>query len=584
MCRGDGRPQPGSTPSRTRGLTPFVGRDGELAELLEHWDDRRRRRRPRRADERRAGDRQVAPRARAVPERLRLGGATLRLRCSPYNASSTLFPFVEHSSDRRRQRARGGAPARPARGVPVPLGMDIDTTPPLIAELLAIPTGSRYPVVPGLARAAQAAHARDPVRLAEAQAVGQPSLVVDRGRPVGRSDHARVPRPLLRLRAGAAADAAAHAPRGLRASLAASAHVRHMALEPSGTRRHARDGQRADRRARAAGGARGADRRADRRRAAVRRGDHARGARVGMDRGGVERAGDVGLAAGTARALDPPRVAARAARRPRRGAASRRCSRCGPRGLRSSCCARSPSSTTASSSPASTASSSRDLVRRRHSPAGTIFVLKHWLVQDVAYESLLRSSRRRYHGRSPRAPRRAARGRRDPAGVRRPSPDCAAQDGDAIVYLRRAGELAHHRSANDRGDPAPGPRARASLAQPTRQIGRLELTLLIALGAPLTAAKGYSVLEVEQTYAGRRAVPRRRRRRLGRVLPRALRHLARAPAARRLRSARDFAARLLRLAEWAGTGRRLGGRPPRAGQHAFYIGDDPATAREHSSS
>ena len=24
------------------------------------------------------------------------GGATLRLRCSPYNASSTLFPFVEH--------------------------------------------------------------------------------------------------------------------------------------------------------------------------------------------------------------------------------------------------------------------------------------------------------------------------------------------------------------------------------------------------------------------------------------------------------------------------------------------------------
>ena len=41
----------------------------------------------------------------------------------------------------------------------------------------------------------------------------------------------------------------------------------------------------------------------------------------------------------------------------------------------------------------------RDLVRRRHSPAGTNYVLKHWLVQDVAYESLLRSSRRRYHGR-----------------------------------------------------------------------------------------------------------------------------------------------------------------------------------------
>ena len=32
-----------------------------------------------------------------------------------------------------------------------------------------------------------------------------------------------------------------------------------------------------------------------------------------------------------------------------------------------------------------------DLVRRRHAPSGTVYVFKHWLVQDVAYESLLRS-------------------------------------------------------------------------------------------------------------------------------------------------------------------------------------------------
>ena len=76
-------------------------------------------------------------------------------------------------------------------------------------------------------------------------------------------------------------------------------------------------------------------------------------------------------------------------------------------------------------------------------------MLKHWLVQDVAYESLLRSSRRRYHGRV------AAALPRELPEVVETQPEFvahhlleAAQDGDAIAYLRRAGELAHQRSAS----------------------------------------------------------------------------------------------------------------------------------------
>ena len=55
-----------------------------------------------------------------------------------------------------------------------------------------------------------------------------------------------------------------------------------------------------------------------------------------------------------------------------------------------------------------------DLVRRNDSPTGSTYGLKHWLVQDVAYESLLRSRRRSYHRRIATAIlTRPARRRRD---------------------------------------------------------------------------------------------------------------------------------------------------------------------------
>ena len=59
--------------SAGRGLTPLIGRDTELEELLAAWRAVRRRLRPRRARQRRAGHRQVAPRARAARARRPVG-------------------------------------------------------------------------------------------------------------------------------------------------------------------------------------------------------------------------------------------------------------------------------------------------------------------------------------------------------------------------------------------------------------------------------------------------------------------------------------------------------------------------------
>jgi predicted ATPase len=225
-----------------------------------------------------------------------------------------------------------------------------------------------------------------------------------------------------------------------------------------------------------------------------------------------------------------------------------------------------------------------DLVRRRHSPAGSSYVLKHWLVQDVAYESLLRSSRRRYHGRIAEA-----------LPVELPEivetqPEFvahhllqAAHDSDAIAYLQRAGALAHRRSANTEAI-AHMTRALELVRRQPESPDRLqlELTLLIELGAPLTAAKGYSVPEVEETYTragelchalGDDATPQFFRALYGtwRV------HLLRADYERAL----EFAHQLLRLAEASGNGTQVAAAHRAIGSTLFYLGEDPGAARRH---
>jgi predicted ATPase/class 3 adenylate cyclase len=567
----------------SRGLTPFVGRDGELAELLEHWDTVGA-----------GGGRVVLMSGEPGIGKSRLAhelchsasasdGATLRLRCSPYNASSTLFPFVEHFMLCGSEHGEAGRLDR-LEAYLSRLGMDIDTTMPLIAELLAIPTGSRYPPSSDSPVRRKQRTLETLFAWLEAQSVGQPLLVVIEdvqwvdpttleflGRYFGSE-----PVPRLMLLLTHRADFVP--PWGHRA------HVRHLALDRLGRdAMHAMVGELTGGRALPAELEAQIGARTDGVPLFVEEITHAV-----LESGWIEEASS-GLVTPTSL---PERLV--------------------PSTLRESLLARLDGlgearavaqvlSVVGREAPFELLRAvselddseleagldrlvDRDLVRRRHSPAGTNYVLKHWLVQDVAYESLLRSSRRRYHGRV------AAALPAELPEVVETQPEFvahhlleAAQDGDAIAYLRRAGELAHHRSASTEAIRHLGRALELALAQPdSAERQRLELTLLIALGAPLTAAKGYSGLEVEETYARAgelcRAVGDDGTPQFFRALYGTWRvHLLRADYAR----AREFAEQLLRLAEVSGNATQTAAAHRALGSTQFYIGDDPAAARAH---
>lgn len=135
-------------------------------------------------------------------------------------------------------------------------------------------------------------------------------------------------------------------------------------------------------------------------------------------------------------------------------------------------------------------------------PPHATFVFKHALIQETAYESLLKSTRREQHGRIARLLERRA-----PGDVRlRPELvaehyDRAGLAEDAVRHYQRAGELAADRSAND--EALLHLRRALTLleevpASPERQ--RCELSLLMALAGPLSAARGWANPEYEGVF------------------------------------------------------------------------------------
>lgn len=129
-------------------LTPFVGREQEIGLLVERW---------RLASE---GEGQVVVLSgeagigkSRISEVLReqVGDAGIRIRyqCSPYYTDTALYPVA----GQLRAAARIEPDDAPATKLDklerllVPSGADADTTVPLLAELLAIPTADRYPVL-----------------------------------------------------------------------------------------------------------------------------------------------------------------------------------------------------------------------------------------------------------------------------------------------------------------------------------------------------------------------------------------------------------------------------------------------------
>jgi predicted ATPase len=129
------------------------------------------------------------------------------------------------------------------------------------------------------------------------------------------------------------------------------------------------------------------------------------------------------------------------------------------------------------------------------------YLFKHALIQDTAYQSLLKSTRQQYHQQIARILEE-----RFP-DTKETQPELLARHyteagliAQAIPFWQRAGQRASQRSANTE--------AIAHLTKGLELLGTLpdtperiqqELTLQITLGGPLIATKGYGAPEVERT-------------------------------------------------------------------------------------
>jgi len=144
-----------------------------------------------------------------------------------------------------------------------------------------------------------------------------------------------------------------------------------------------------------------------------------------------------------------------------------------------------------------------ELVYQRGLPPQATYMFKHALIQDAAYQSLLRRTRQQYHQRIAQV-------------LAAQFPDMvdaqpellaqhyteAGQSTRAITYWQRAGERALQRSANLEAIShlTKGLEVLKTLPDSPERLQH-ELDLQITLGQALAVTKGYAAPEVEHTYA-----------------------------------------------------------------------------------
>ncbi|MGH8069201.1 MAG: hypothetical protein ACRERE_28995 [Candidatus Entotheonellia bacterium] len=138
------------------------------------------------------------------------------------------------------------------------------------------------------------------------------------------------------------------------------------------------------------------------------------------------------------------------------------------------------------------------------------YLFKHALIQDAAYQSLLKSTRRQYHRQIAQALEEQV------AETKETEPELLAHHYTeagfitaAIPYWWRAGQKAIERSANVEaiGHLTTGLKLLKTLPDTAEHV-RQELSLQIALGAPLIATRGYAAPAVEHAYARARELCR----------------------------------------------------------------------------
>lgn len=143
-----------------------------------------------------------------------------------------------------------------------------------------------------------------------------------------------------------------------------------------------------------------------------------------------------------------------------------------------------------------------EILFARGEPPAATYTFKHALIQETAYQSLLKRTRQQLHARVAQVlevhfPERVAS---EPEVIARHY-EQAGLAAQAIAHYQRAGERATQRLANEE---AIGHLRRAlalvGTLPETRERHRRELGLLMAIGAPLLVARGLSHPEYEQAY------------------------------------------------------------------------------------
>ena len=143
-----------------------------------------------------------------------------------------------------------------------------------------------------------------------------------------------------------------------------------------------------------------------------------------------------------------------------------------------------------------------ELVFQRGTPPDAMYSFKHALVQDTAYQSLLRSKRHQLHAKIARMMEERfpeiAEARPELLAHHFTEAGLASQ---AIVYRQRAGERDLERSAYAEAISHLKQGLEVLEALPDRpERVRQELSLRLALGSALTATQGYAGPEVGETY------------------------------------------------------------------------------------
>ena len=149
-----------------------------------------------------------------------------------------------------------------------------------------------------------------------------------------------------------------------------------------------------------------------------------------------------------------------------------------------------------------------EFLYQRGLPPHATYLFKHTLIQEVAYQSLLKSTRQQYHQRIAQVleaqfPETAET---QPELLAYHYTEASLNE-PAIGYWQRAGERALQRSANPEAVQhlTRGLQLLAALPE-TSARDHQELDLQLALGPALMTIKGFTTPEVEQTYARARAL------------------------------------------------------------------------------